>query len=780
MALPLNLNLGPHTGQEYPFINIMRMGGYNPAPVDNSGNLLVDTNQYPKSGTLGQNLNGTCNLPVEFTDANTVWVVAWDGNMGSNASPAFQILGSGGTGITVVSTVKGGVSGSTAFNLNVYSTGGTGGYITFKFNTPKTTTMSWQFNSGAAFDGTLGNLRIYQLSQESALALSEFAPLFLAKIADLNPGSLRFLNWTLNNTSNLADVAAVTPTTAMNYSGTYFCPALWAGKTTGTNDYSATLAGASLADGQTLHLQVGTTNPSSAITNAVDNGNGTLTFTTSADISAYAVTGRSVLVSSVVSSGGTSPQFNNAYVVVSSTSGSVTVTKLTGQSTGTYTSGGTIEPGIKFALNGGSLLPVLDTFGVPLASSTTWIANAVWTLTYNALLNSWVALKNGVQQGVPLSVCIDLCNVTGKDLWFNIPSISNVALFNYQMGLINSRLTKTAWLENGNEIWNKANGGFAFSFLYSVIGTALGFPTSNSEYFHGVYALRICQLYPLLPALFGGNTSRYKRVFAFQAAADYATVKQFRFEAYDCNPTRGFSGYNSLVNIDYTVVGKRPCDLTDYISYAIYSHGAQLQNFDANYTSAMTTDGPTGYTVGLLGAADDYATGVAANMANALAWVDWDLRQGTRSSVAGSSTLLAFASGSTVNASGVNGICPSWHKLAQVYGQKVALYEAAMENAALSTSKCTNLGISTTYGGVGGKIDILLVAYKNSQLFALFTQDLIRTFSGFSSSAASSQYEVAAADQWSLYPNTLTGTPFKSYDAVKNVGQSKRLIRSTG
>jgi hypothetical protein len=150
----------------------------------------------------------------------------------------------------------------------------------------------------------------------------------------------------------------------------------------------------------------------------------------------------------------------------------------------------------------------------------------------------------------------------------------------------------------------------------------------------------------------------------------------------------------------------------------------------------------------LTGAADAYAAGGATNIANAIGWLDWDFSQGTNNGSAGAQTtsvLLAniYSAWETVAAS-YDGARPGGYS-----NVGVICYEGGLEAVAPSTAECTTLGISTTYGGAGGKIDNLLIAYKSSSTFTARVTQQFTDFMGVSPGRGSNH---SVAPAWYHFP----------------------------
>lgn len=277
------------------------------------------------------------------------------------------------------------------------------------------------------------------------------------------------------------------------------------------------------------------------------------------------------------------------------------------------------------------------------------------TLTYDSVLNKWIWTSDGFLAQVPLEEHMALANAINANLWFNIPHLYDATVDGAAIVTVVKVGLKPGlnfYPELSNEVWNPG-GAFAQTSYALGEGTALGFTTN--EQVNSWYALRSRQMMGAITTAWGGPASNLKRVMAFSASAVFgstATNNTYRFQGSDLSSF----GYSSFPN--------RPIDFADAMSYATYYSGAQLVNADANYANPMSIGGPNsvGIYTGLLGAADDYASGVPAQMTNALAFVDWDIRAGIRISSAVSSISSSGAAVITAAAS---------HNLS--VGQQIAL-----------------------------------------------------------------------------------------------------------
>jgi hypothetical protein len=243
---------------------------------------------------------------------------------------------------------------------------------------------------------------------------------------------------------------------------------------------------------------------------------------------------------------------------------------------------------------------------------------------------------------------------------------------------------------------------------------------------------------------------------AFQAFGDAGITSAYRFQGADLSGAK-YPGYAKRGFADYNVAPNRPIDLCDVLSYATYYSGAQCTNFDANYISSGAAN-----IGGLLAAADNYASAVPAKMDSALAFIESDIRAGSLvNGKAGGQTLLALNAG----ANGT-GIYSPWSTVATTFNKAVECYEGGHESWYPSTWACTQMGISTAYGGPTGKIAVLLNAFKLTDGFRAVVQDQISQFMARPKSTRAAWLCLPGLSQWGLSTGDAYAAKFKSWDGL--------------
>lgn len=244
-----------------------------------------------------------------------------------------------------------------------------------------------------------------------------------------------------------------------------------------------------------------------------------------------------------------------------------------------------------------------------------------------------------------------------------------------------------------------------------------------------------------------GAQDGLRPVIAFQAFGPGGAIQPFLLNSSDLDTSLGYAGYNAVIGVTYSAAPNRAIDVATDLSYATYIGGAQFLQFDANYVNEHNA----GKTFPVMtGAADDYASGDPTRMAAALDALDNDLRQGMTSvGVLGSQTMKSFRLGSPANTL----IYSAWNTMASGYSpaKKVSCYEGASCSVDKpSTATCTTIGISTSYGGVGGLIDNVIFAYKKDHRFYNLVIDQNLDFFALSQSEIAAWLLVPGSNPWGL------------------------------
>lgn len=436
------------------------------------------------------------------------------------------------------------------------------------------------------------------------------------------------------------------------------------------------------------------------------------------------------------------------------------------QFTNANTGASTIDSG------GRGVVPILrgsggGTAGAIAANRIT--ANQLATLTYDSVLGSFLHQGEGQTPCIPYELQVAFANRVNAHYWMNfhgyVDNASVTAITNLIRDGLDSHLH--AYFEYGNEIWNSTFPATAWS---REKGLRMGFALDNDRRNHGWYGLRHRLVMALVTSAWSPrSTTQLKRVLAHQAYGATSGNDLYRFKGTDL--VTGDAEYNAYTgSVSYNASPNRPIDYTDVLSYATYYSGGELRQFDLTYVQEFGA----GLNInGLTAAADDYDSGVPAQMASALAWLDNDIQEGTKSSGAvGDETLQ------DLNGTGGLGrdIYGDWETVAASYDASRALlsqgpleyhcYEGGQGGVAPTTATCTSIGISTTYGGPGGKIDNLITAYRNSDLFYDTVLLQITQFMSRAHSVTPGWLLIIGPNAWSLSTGDLYAAKYKSWDAM--------------
>jgi hypothetical protein len=132
-------------------------------------------------------------------------------------------------------------------------------------------------------------------------------------------------------------------------------------------------------------------------------------------------------------------------------------------------------------------------------------------------------------RGVPVEVLVDLANRLNTDGWFCVPHQANdeyiKSLATYTKSHLKPNLR--AWFEYSNEVWN---GMFKQSQYAAQMGQKMGLadkPWEASWYFT---SHRSAQMFDSLDAVYAGESNRYVKVLASQAASSFISEQLLMYK----------------------------------------------------------------------------------------------------------------------------------------------------------------------------------------------------------------------------------------------------------
>lgn len=430
-------------------------------------------------------------------------------------------------------------------------------------------------------------------------------------------------------------------------------------------------------------------------------------------------------------------------------------------------------------LKRGTLLPIgIVTSTVAAIGVGAITANSLNTFYYDSILIKWVRFAGGVTFNVPVEVMVQRANRLNANLHFVMPFLANDSYFTSCTTLIRDSLTRTAYFELGNEVWNL---GFFSVYIAYYRGLALGFPDGSNRPQSTWYGLRVRQMMGIITPLWAATRSAttLKRVMASSAVpgfvADYQTYQLNGFLLVGATYP-AYLAWVGGVDPGYNVAGNRAIDYCDVIAFAPYCQGSNVAEVDSNYQAASAADLQT--------AARNFALG-GAGAATALAWLDGDIRGTTHGAVVLSfETLLGYRQ--------AGGPYPLWEAVAASYdsGRAIALtveaYEMALQCAAPSEAECTTLGITADYlgstltaAGASAALAALILAWKNHASYGHnFVIDCFTQFMAFPHFKAPCWLQTTGPNEWSLLPGDIFSTPYQTYYGVKNYSNGARRLRA--
>lgn len=782
-----NLNGFPDTvgnGWSYGFMNLFKLIPTVTYPDPGA----INANGYPSNGTLASNITwSSWFLPIVYGTGS--WVLTWSGTGSVRLDFGDVPTIDSNTGTTTCS-----VAGN---NLTVT---GTNVRVVLHFAGGTPFSNGGRFNSGQTFTN-LSDMVFCKAASETRIANGEiFNDDLIALAQEVNPKTLRLMDWTIINSSLVSQFGYRAPTTAFSYTARRFQPEAWGGTASLTGlaySCSAPSTWPGLVDGATVQL-TGAAVTMLVVTGTVSGTGGVARLSVTGDTTGVISENQWVYFSS---SGGVGGNTSGYKVHIVST-GATSLIELVGS---TYASN---ETGYlsyaTLAVGASAAKLIIGAFAIRAAAQGGGDAGQL-TFVYSSIADAYLVTQGGMSTGVPVEMQVAFCNTASISYWSNIHLSYTNASITSHVTYVRDNLSSalSAFFELSNEVWNP---GFGQTNTATILGKYLGFAQGNGRQLFGFLGLRCRQLFETVKTLYTAQSkTNYKCVIAFQAFGSSTSVRDYLLKGTDlvAGLSSGITGTTTLDTFttafsgspqSYNASPNRPIDYAHHMSYATYFQGAQCtwpgSVGSSNYANTMTSGGPVGNTVGLLGAADQYALGDAANITLALEWLDWDFRQGQRNGAAGApdQSLLGLATIYTTWETVITAnFSDAARALISMPPVKIAIYEGGLQAVPPATGVLSDLGFSagdqTTYGGSGGRINTLLTAYKNSNYFYFLAKDQFDQFMAKTHSEIPGWFNLQGPNEWSLLNGGTysreTGTPaWKSFDFMKNYNNGRSRVRA--
>jgi hypothetical protein len=471
------------TGGEYPFLNVVKTSAnwaYSSAP-NKDGVLdpaLLDENGYPTSIQTG-GYYSVCFVPSSWVGLSLT--VQWDG---------------GGT-IRVPGT---GTVGSTTS-----SNGSTDNFITC-------TCIGQSLIVGAvatsASPNHVKNIRVSLTGTETTLltAGEVFRPEFKNKLLEAGFGVLRFMDWQVNNTTNMTDWTSRKPTTYFSYQATEF-------RNTASTGRPKLVCGVTSGSGNT-----------------------------------YTITG------------------NGDGVPASGAPANMQIIQLNFHADATESGGATLNlngSGAKSILAwwGDALSPGANSYPKAFYSGTS--IPIYGTLIFDSGLDGWLLLGGsyayntmGLHAGVPAELCLQLAAEIGAHAWFVSPRLALDAPTDYIPSLAAyCRDNAPSWMiprfETPNEVFNTASAAF-HNGVYGRNKANVRWGSSDSTKSHGYWGSILGQAVAAAYNVAQANTktqTRYHLISGVQTFAGSAATydQNMSSAAYVGQAAAAPAGYSKAV-----------------------------------------------------------------------------------------------------------------------------------------------------------------------------------------------------------------------------------------
>lgn len=298
------------------------------------------------------------------------------------------------------------------------------------YSFPSDATGSCTFSINDMSGGYITSIAIVHADDETAYNDGAiFGVQFLERLTTANFGVVRFLNWTLVNSSIQTTWDSRMPVDHFSYAAYRWDPDRWAGTTTNSGlDYSITFGSGAPTDKQTIHVEFnaeGVTNPLT----------GSITASSPGVVTVPGGHGLSVgdVISIYKTSTNLPPEIDDSinYYVLNDGNFSSTTFDFATSADGTA-----INTSVAVADLGIVRLPTLNlnSEGAVVIRANTGgafietIPTLVNTLVYDTDFNAWLFQFNGISTlscpmlvGAPPEICVELCSQIGAHPWFPAP-----------------------------------------------------------------------------------------------------------------------------------------------------------------------------------------------------------------------------------------------------------------------------------------------------------------------------------------------------------------------
>lgn len=538
-----------------------------------------------------------------------------------------------------------------------------GGTITFS-----PTQVTFTLMNSGTFNSSFGNM-ILCMAGTTSLGTSHVNDLddclsgdlsrmfnqdFIDLYSGLNIGVLRLLDVAGINNSNQTRSAYSTPVGYISYGSSRFFPDVWCGGN-GASLPNVTSSAAGLAyacpaatdtpaswtDGEVFQGILDAVPATTAITGAANNGSGLIRLR-AADLSGF-TTGQRVAVAPYNAAAGYAAGNGKGTWTITKGNDGADYIDLTSDKAGNpsvfenaWSSGGSISAAtIDCGSRGAKLLLGVDGTHPSVGNSFSTTLNV--TFVYNAALDGVIVSSSSSNAGItpawPLEVRVALCNKLGVHFWHQFPQSYDLDSVSAETTYIAANLNEglDGYFERGNEEWNAAF--YTTGLSYHI---AKCFNASNAVTFGQISWVALQhRLFMGAVTTAWGERSGLNRVLPWQGANWNSSVQTLLYNGGNLNGST-FPLYATAGYADYDTAPNRPADYTEAFSYAPYYSGAVLGPHGPNGTlSAIDISG-------LTDAADNFAAG---NVAAAFAWIDHDIRKGTKNTKA----IASVSGGTTFN-----------------------------------------------------------------------------------------------------------------------------------
>jgi hypothetical protein len=251
--------------------------------------------------------------------------------------------------------------------------------------------------------------------------------------------------------------------------------------------------------------------------------------------------------------------------------------------------------------SGGGAIPIMGASGASLDTSQKPVINRLALLTYDAALNVWVKFGadavypiGGIHSGVPVEICVALCNKLNAHPWLHVPYLAldpltdfAAELATYCLNNLNDGLVPR--FEPANEVWNSAAGFEVTPYAAAKANAAWG----SSNDWHNWYGRALSRMGEAISAVYGDDRSRYQVICGVQTSStpanSNARLASTRYVSDGGDPASDWATHVAITNYWSSIYYNTATETTLATDYAAAGTDAEREAIADEYLQVSAT-----------------------------------------------------------------------------------------------------------------------------------------------------------------------------------------------